>query len=272
MGLVAVACAATVAAPGAAHADDKTACIEADTQGQEARLKGRWRDAEVFFRACLRLQCPAAIAQDCTARYDDVRASMPMLLVAAHQPDGTDTVDARLLVDGQLVSSILPATGIEVDPGEHVVTIEHAGWAAPEQRIVVREREKDRKLVFQFALQPAPGSTAPSTPDGAAGTAHEGGVDVLGLTLTASGGLAVAVGATFAVIGLAHRSSLLSNSCAASETCSPSDVGAINRDYWIGGIVGGIGLVALGIGVWELVTHHPRQRVDAGLQGLRVSF
>jgi hypothetical protein len=264
---VLAACAAS-ALPATARADDKTACINADTQGQELRLKGHWRDAEALFQACLRLpQCPAAVAQDCTTRLDDVRSAMPTLLVAAQQPDGSDTVDARLVIDGQVVARSLRATAIEVDPGEHVVTVEHDGWIAQEQQLVVREREKDRRLAFQFAF---PSPQAMSPPESTREHEH-GGIDVLGVTLTATGGIAVAVGATFAIIGLAKRSSLLA-SCGDTETCSSSDVSAVNRDYWIGGIVGGVGLVALGFGIWELVTNHGRPRADAGAPSFHVSF
>jgi hypothetical protein len=286
MGLVAAAWAASAALPGMArvaradegstsvrspsgHAEDKNACIDADTQGQELRLKGHWCDAEILFQTCLRLQCPAAVAQDCIARYDDVRSSMPTLLVAAQQPDGTDTVDARLVIDGQVVSSSLSATAFEVDPGEHLVTIQHDGWIAPEQRVVVREREKDRRLSFQFAV---PSSQAMSSQDESGAEQRRGGIDALGLTLTVSGAVAVAVGATFTVVGLAKRSSLYADSCAANETCSPSDVSAVNRDYWIGGIVGGVGLVALGLGIWELMSNHERPRTHGGVPGLQISF
>jgi len=272
MGLVAVAWAASVALPGmagVAQAQDKNACIDADTQGQELRLKGHWREAEVLFQTCLRLQCPAAVAQDCSARYDDVRSSMPTLLVAAQQPDGTDTVDARLVIDGQVVSPSLSATAIELDPGEHLVTIQHDGWIAPEQRVVFREREKDRRLAFQFAV---PSSPALSSREVGETEQRRGGVDTLGVTLTVSGGIAVAVGATFAVAGLAKRSSLLADSCSTSKTCSPDDVSTINRDYWVSGIVGGVGLVALGLGIWELVTNHERPRAQGGLPGLQLSF
>ena len=272
MDLAAFAWAASAAFPGmtgVAHAQDKNACIDADTQGQELRLKGHWRDAEVLFQTCLRLQCPAAVAQDCTARYDDVRSSMPTLLVAAQQPDGTDTVDARLVIDGQVVAPSLSATAFEVDPGEHLVTIQHDGWLAPEERVVVREREKDRRLAFQFAV---PSSQALSSREAAGTEQRRGGVDALGLALAVSGGVAVAVGASFAVAGLAKRSSLLADSCSTSKTCSPGDVSTVNRDYWVAGVVGGVGLVALGIGIWELLTNHERPRAQGGLPGVQISF
>jgi hypothetical protein len=282
VGLRAVVLAASLAS-GTAHAQDTTACINADTRGQEVRLRGHWRDAEALFRTCLHLQCPAAIAQDCTARYDDVRASMPSLLVVARRPDGADTVDARLVIDGQVVASSLPATAIEVDPGEHVVSIAHDGWIATEKRIVVREREKDRRVVFQFAPSsseasspempsPETSSSPASSAQAPAGATQQGGVDVLGVTLTVSGAAAVAVGATFVIVGFVQRSSLAASPCAATQMCSPSDVHTVDRNYWIGGVVGVVGLVVLAFGIWELVTHHEQRGAVAGAPGLLLSF
>jgi hypothetical protein len=260
IGLLAGALAITLG-PRPARADDKTACIDADTEGQELRLQGQWRKAKMRFQTCVSLQCPAAVLQDCTARYDDIRASIPTLLVAAQQPNGTDTVDARLVIDGDVVSSSLPTTAIEADPGEHVVRIEHDGWTAPEQRVVVREGEKDRRVAFRFA-GPAP-APLPARSEGA---------DVLGLTLTAAGGLAVAIGATFVVAGLVRRTDLVQSQCATARTCSPDDVGAIDRDYAIGGIAAGVGVVALGIGIGRLVSHGERSRAGVGAYGVSVSF
>ncbi len=244
---------------GQARADDKNACIEADASGQELRLKSQWREAALRFKQCTRLVCPAPIVQDCVDRYDDLQAAMPTLIVAAKRPDGTDTVDARLLIDGIEVTRELPATAIEVDPGVHVVHLEHDGWASSAQTIVLREREKDGRIVFRFA------ETAPSP-------ARSGPSNALGIALTAGGAVATGVGIAFVVAGLADRSVLLGEPCADTRTCSPDEVNIVQRDYVIGAIVAGAGLVALGVGVWELLSPARRARVGVGPAGAGVTF
>jgi hypothetical protein len=234
-------------------ADDKTVCIDSDSEGQELRLAGRWREAEARFQTCAHLACPSAVLEDCTARYDDIRTAMPTLLVAAQRADGTDTVDAALVIDGKVVARQLPTTAIEIDPGVHELRIEHEGWSAPPQRIVLREREKERKLAFRFD----------------ATNAHT----LLALRLAIAGGLAFAVGATFVTIGVTQREDLLSKPCAATRTCDPGDVSAVDRDYWIGGVAAGIGLGVLGFGIWQLVSRGETSATAAlGPGGLRVFF
>jgi hypothetical protein len=240
-------------APRLAVADDKAAiCIDSDTQGQELRLAGRWREAEARFQTCAHLPCPEAVLQDCVARYDDIRAAMPTLLVAAQRADGTDTIDATLVIDGKVVAEPLPTTAIELDPGVHVLQIRHDGWTAPSQTVVLREGDKDRTVAFRFDATDR---------------------NVLPLALAVSGGLVFVVGATFVTIGIMKRDDLVSEPCAATRTCSPADVNAVDRDYWIGGIAAGIGLGTLGLGIWQLVSHGKTSTAAAlGPGGLRVSF
>jgi hypothetical protein len=259
IGLVAGALAACAVAPEA-RADDKTACIDANAGGQELRLKGRWRDAELALKKCARATCPDAIAQDCAQRYEELQSAMPTLLVAAKQPDGADTMDARLMIDGVTVATRLPPTAIEVDPGEHVIRVEHGAWLADEQRLVLLEGQKNRGVAFRFTEPPA-SATRNRTPR------------LLGLVLTGAGAVVTGIGATFIVLGLAERSDLLANPCANNLTCSPGDVDTVQRDYWIGGIAVGLGLAALGIGIWELVAK-PAERPAVSVQpsGLQMSF
>lgn len=247
-----------------ACADEKSACIDADTAGQELRLWGRWREAEARFQACFTAGCPSAVYKDCAARYDELRRAIPTVQVAAQRPDGTDTVDARLLLDDRAAFGMLPTTAIEIDPGEHVIRVEHDAWTAPEQRIVIREGEKNRRLLFRFGeSRRSPGDVREGRPESQASPGR--GVDVLGIGLAAGGGLATAVGATFFSIGLVQRDNLLQSACASSRTCSPADVSRIDRNYEIGGIVAGIGLVALGVAIGELAMHpRPATGLRAG--------
>jgi hypothetical protein len=257
MGLVAGAL-TYVGATCPARAGDKEACIDANVRGQELRLNGRWHQAELRFKECSRNVCPDVIAQDCVHRYDELQALMPTLLVAAKSPEGADTVDARLLVDGVVVASSLPATAIAVDPGEHAVSVERDGWTTPDQNVVVLEREKDRRIQFLFApARPMP--------------VHRG-LNVLGIGLTAGGAVVTGVGVMFIALGLAQRSALLGEPCAATLTCSPDDVSAVTRDYVIGGLATGVGLAILGVGIWELLSPQTSSAVGVSPGGLRFVF
>jgi hypothetical protein len=262
LGWVAPAASIVLLLAGPARAQsDKDSCIAAHFQAQKLQIDGHWREAQRRFQTCLAATCPPEIVQDCSERYEALRKAIPTVLVAARGPDGMDTIDARLVIDGKATASPLPSVGVEMDPGEHVLRVEHEGWLAAEQRIVLREHEKDRRVMFEF--------TAPKAREPAKAAA---GPDVLGLALTVGGGIVTVVGAGFVAWGLVQRGDLLGQPCAPTRTCSPDDVGAIDRSYWTGGIALGVGLVALGIGIWELSSHRERPAVSTNASGVGFSF
>ena len=49
------------------------------------------------------------------------------MLISATRPDGADTIDARLIIDGNLVSERVPTTSVDLDPGEHTIRLEGHG-------------------------------------------------------------------------------------------------------------------------------------------------
>ena len=167
---------------------------------------------------------------------------MPSVLVIAKDPQGSDTVDVRLVVDGRRVADRLPATAVEMDPGEHALRLEHAGWPSVERRVVVREGEKDRHVALRFAAARE------------AGVAHERGSPTLGIVMLGVGIVAAGIAVTFGVLGKSRENELASAPCGQDGTCAHDEVNVVRRDYWTAGIAGGVAALALGIGIWQLLT------------------
>jgi hypothetical protein len=71
---------------------------------------------------------------------------MPTLTLTAQDVSGRDVVDARVLIDGNPVSEKLDGKAIAVNPGVHVFRFEAQGGASAEERVVVSEGEKARKI------------------------------------------------------------------------------------------------------------------------------
>jgi hypothetical protein len=240
-----------------ARADTARECIDADTEGQELRLKGRWRDAKKRLGACTDPRCPDEVARDCTTRYEQLRSVIPTLLLAARGPDGGDTLDATVVVDDVIVATPVPTVAIELDPGDHTVRLTHDRWTADPQRIVLREGEAARRLVFRFV--DAGASATPAPPP------------AFGIALTSLGSAVLAAGGAVLVAGIVKYETLKNEPCAVSQTCSPSDVGAIKLDYGLGGTLAGIGASALVAGIWA-VTHHVARGARAFSTPLRLTF
>jgi hypothetical protein len=232
-----------LAAGGRARAADaKAACIEAHARAQELRIGGRWRKAQEELRACAQSSCPAPVVEDCARWHGELKRQMPSVVLAANGPDGGDTLDVRLIVDGAPLAERLPTTAVELDPGEHVVRLEHSGWRPVEQRVVVREGEKERRLTLHFAAQRMESAASERSSRSA-----------LPIVLLGAGLAATGVGVTFGVLGRGRETELADSPCGQAGRCAPSDVDVVRRDYWIAGIAGGIGLAAVGIGIWLLV-------------------
>jgi hypothetical protein len=258
-----------VAAPEPARADDKIACVNAHASGQELRLAGKWREAATRFRLCAAAVCPKPITIDCTRWYEELRLATPSIVVAAQGPDGVDTVDVKLVVDGVRIADRLPTTAIALDPGEHAIRLEHAGWPAVERRMVVREREQERRVTLRFDAAPSPleKSDAPPPPEPSR---------ALGIGLTGGGVAAAGVAVTFAVLGRARETELADSPCGKTGTCAHDDVDVVRHRYLAAAIGGGVAVVALAIGVWQLlrpgVAPSRTARSPLGPDGVQVAF
>ena len=245
-----------------ARADDKQACIEAHASGQELRLDRHWMSAAQKFRECSATACPQPVTLDCTRWHEELRASIPSILVAVSTPDGVDTVEVGLMVDGVRVADRLTTTSLDVDPGEHTVRVERSPWAPVEKKIVVREREKDRRIALRFAPLGPPAATAEKPRSTFAGWA------LVGVGVAAAG-----TGAVFGVLGKVREDELAGSPCGQNGTCAHDDVDAVRRRYWVGGVVGGVGVAATAVGLWYLLTRHREvPSAAASLGGLRLRF
>src|SRR5262249_30232126 len=154
------------------------------------------------------------------------RTLIPSIVVAATAPDGTDTLDVTLLIDGKQIATRLPSTSLNLDPGEHVIRLEHAGWASVEQRVVLREREKDRRVMLRFA----PPLTAGPRPQPRHTTS------AFGIVMIAVGAAATATAVTFGVLGKVREDELAGSPCGKNGTCSHDDVDVVRQRYWTAGI------------------------------------
>jgi hypothetical protein len=227
---------------------DKAACIDAHTKGQELRLGGKWVAATKLFRSCSAGSCPTAVTQDCTRWYDELHASTPSILMAVTGPDGTDTVDVKLVIDGAKIADRLPPTSVDLDPGEHTIRVEHPGWPPTQEKIVLREREKDRRVALRFAQSSASADGKPSA------AKDTGGSPTFGLVMLGIGGALLGTGVTFGVLGKVREDDLAGSPCGKDGTCATDDVDVVRQRYLIGGVAGGAGLVALAIGIYALLS------------------
>ena len=249
--------------PGGSKASAKAACLAAHEDATSLLEHKKPHAAHDKFVACARAECPTVVRKECGEQLALVEKDAPTVALEARDEAGMDTTTVKVTMDGTVIAERLTGAAIDVEPGEHLFRFEREDGKAIEQKVLVVEGEKNRKVVADFAtLVPKPppgGEPAPATP-------HEpkkipvlayvlGGVGVVGL-----GGFAL-----FAVTGKGAEKDLAS-SC--NPNCSNDQLSPVKRDYLFADIslvVGVVGLVTAGILAWPALTDRAPNSASASI-------
>ncbi|WP_437663463.1 hypothetical protein [Sorangium sp. So ce1182] len=138
----------------------KRACAAAYERAQGLRRDGKLIAAREALIACSQPTCPAAAVADCGPWLAEVEKSLPSVVIAARDAGGRERLDVRVLVDGRLLAAALDGKALPVDPGPHTFRYEPAGGPAVEERVLIREGEKNRAITV--ILGAPPGGAPPS--------------------------------------------------------------------------------------------------------------
>jgi hypothetical protein len=246
--LAAIALTATPAAAG------KKECAAAYVDAQRTMKSGVLKKAREQLTICARDECMAAIRKDCVTWLDQTNANIPSIVAEAKGPDGKDTMDVRLFVDGELVAEKLDVRAVELEPGTHKLRFEMAGQPPVEQEVILRQGEHNRPVEASFAPKTSTSPTAAAAPETTAPATTapgKGKPKVLPYVLGGVGVLALGGAGIFWYRAEAGRSTLEDAHCA--PNCAGSDVSAIKRDRLVGDIFLGAGVVLVGLAAYFLI-------------------
>jgi len=215
----------------------KQACVAAHEEAQELRSQKRLHAAREKYLACARAECPVVVREECIAQAEQMEAAAPTLTLEAIDERGESDANVKVTLDGKLVAERLTGAAIPVEPGEHVLRFERdRDHEVVEQRVLVVEGEKNRKVVADFqALAPQPPPReAPPPPRK---------VEIPTLAYVAAGVAVLGLG-SFTAFALAGRSEEddLAKGCA--PRCSADDVSSVERAYLVADVSLAVGLVA----------------------------
>jgi hypothetical protein len=230
-----------------AGADEKQACVTASEKAQQLRSAGKLGDARDQLNICGRPECPKLVQQDCTQWMSELLSSLPSVVPGAKDRKGRDIVDARLTVDGKVVTEALDGKAFVIDPGVHTFVFESKGLPPLKEQVVVKPGEKNRIVSVTFATPDdaatgagAPAETSSSSPPVAAYVLGGVGLAALGVALSFD----------LEATGDAHD---LRDGC--SPNCAQSDVDDVKSKYAIAGVTAGIGGALLVTGVVLFFVH-----------------
>lgn len=216
--------------PADKPAGDAQACIAAYERVQDLRSDGKLRAAKEQAIACARGHCPEALAKDCGRWLDEIKLSIPSVVIDARDAGGSFLSSAKVYFDGELVAEGLDGRAIPVDPGAHEIRAESAGLEPATLQVVIQEGQRNRKIDIRFegpAEEPEEPSEAPGVPPA---TWVFGGLAVTG----------VALGGVFLGLGLAKQSEL--EDC--KPDCAAEDVDTMMRYLAVGDIALAAGVVS----------------------------
>jgi len=232
-----------LAGEGVARADDREQCASAADQAQQLRDEGKYRRAREQLIVCARDVCPAPIKRDCLEWLSQVESTAPTVVFGAKE--GTkDLSDVKVYVDGAAVTERLDGKPVQMDLGKHTVKFEYQGQTK-EEDVIIGAGQKNRNVTVTFGGAAAAGPAGPAPADGGGGSLVPaiivGGVGVLAL-------------GSFAIFGLGGKSDVSDLEKTCKPRCAQSDVDAAKTKLLIADISLGVGIVALGVATYLVLT------------------
>jgi hypothetical protein len=165
-----------------------------------------------------------------------------------------DLSDVKVFVDGAAVTDRLDGKPIQMDLGKHVVKFEYQGQTK-EEEVIIGAGQKNRNVTVTFG--PAAGGAAgPVAPGPGGGDTSKEGSIVPALVV---GGVGIHALGSFALFGLGGKSDVSDLEKTCKPHCAESDVNAARTKLIIADISLGVGIVALGVATYLLVT---RPKID----------
>jgi hypothetical protein len=289
----AVAALVCVTVPRAAAADDGVnQCMSSYEAGQRLRREGDLVGAAAELLVCGGPACPVRMQGDCQRWLDDVERSTPAVVFRVRAASGAWLANVTASIDGAAPRR-LDGRAIAMNPGEHVVVFERAGYRPLRTPVIVAEGEKlERRVITLEAMVASdlddisvpplePGQVDPAALDGADlhdGSAAEAasayrlqagsdtpseradGAEAPGSAAGQSlwgplafGAVAVAGGIGFAYFGV-HAQSGEADLEQCTPNCSQARVDDVKDDFLRSNVSLGIGIAGLvGAGLWLLL-------------------
>jgi hypothetical protein len=211
----------------------KAECVSHLDRAQSLQTARKLRGARASFVACSAAVCPELVREDCSRSLVALDATMPTVVFSA-RADGHDVTDARVLLDGEAVSSALDGHAVALDPGAHVARFERAGGGVVELKLVAREGEKNRAVAASFMDMNA--AEKPRQ--------ESGRVPVLPIILGGTGLLALG-GSFYVRLNADADAADLRRSCAPS--CDQSSRDALSDKLVVANVALGVGIGALAL-------------------------
>ncbi len=227
------------------EASEKQRCLAAYVAGQDAREKGRLRDAKTEFETCGQDHCPAAARKDCLEWLTQTNASLPSVVVTSADDEGKAVEAVAITLDGQPFAQRSDGRAVPIDPGPHTFKFEAPDHEPDTVELVILEGQKNRlvsgKLIAKNRAKKIVAELPPAPRSRTTGIAA-GGFAIVSLGF----------GVGFAVSGVSDMKGLESG-CGATVSCRQEDVDDARTKLIVGDVLLGVGLIAAAASAYLLL-------------------
>jgi hypothetical protein len=142
-----------------ARADDNEVCFASSGTGQQLRKDGKLVESRAQFELCARSNCPSIVTRNCTQWLSEVSAILPSVTLNATDASGRELIDVSVMLDGKPLVAKIDGKAVSVNPGVHVFTFQTAGVAPAEEKAIVSEGDKAKRIVGHFPTLNLPKET-----------------------------------------------------------------------------------------------------------------
>jgi hypothetical protein len=194
---------------------------------------------------------------------EQVETNTPSIVVEGKDKKGAPTTAVRVLVDGSVALERLDGRALPLDPGEHRLRFE-APEGVRDQTIVVVEGQKNRPIVVDFE---EPKTSAPREVAPVVDTSGARSQRTIGFVVGGVGIASLAVGTIVGLLALgAAGDATCSSPCFARDATGAPNPKLVNADdaydranryAWVSNVTLGVGLVALAVGAYLVLTSRP---------------
>lgn len=251
----------SLVAPVRAENATKAECVADYTGAQEQRAAGHLLEARETLVRCAKPECPAFIESDCGRWLIEVDRETPTIVIAARGRDGSDTVDVRVLVDGQPFLEAVSGQAVPIDPGQHTLRFEYADAEPIERSLVLRMGQKNRTVNVDFSdvaeptAEPEPSAYDEPAEMDTVAPARPGPLRPYAFVAGGVGGVGLAGWAVFSILGKGEQSDL---EATCSPNCTDSEVQPVRTKYLIANVSLGVGLAGLAAGTALFFISRPK--------------
>jgi hypothetical protein len=243
---------------GEARADARE-CVRSHAAGQDAVHEAKLSQARQKFLSCAIAECPAEVRDDCMRLAQDVDNRIPSVVFVVSDASGADVVDADVFVNGTKVADRIDGRPIRLDPGIVEFRVQ-SGAKTVNSRVVIREGEKNRLIVFRFDTPAAKPPKRDAPEPGGDTQPSSGGIPTAAWIAGGVGVIALGGFGYFAIAGRNKESDL--DRC--SPYCTQDEYDRMKRSYLFADIALGVGVLAFGTAT-VLVLTSPRSERTASV-------